>query len=135
MQRNPGSISSALAARCAGIAAALLVLMLALPASTAFAQAAGGPAWSDLKPSERSVLEPLHSQWSTIDPARKAKWREVAGRYHTLSPDEQQRVRARMADWDGMSASQRVEARSRFKESNQLPASERRARWEAYQSL
>jgi hypothetical protein len=109
-------------------------LALALPWQ-ATAQSVGGPAWSDLSPAEQHALEPLRGQWSGIDAERKAKWREVAGRYPSLSPDQQQRLRARMADWDGMSAAQRSEARSRFRESTQLPDAERRARWEAYQSL
>jgi hypothetical protein len=115
----------------------VLAVLAFVPAwQAALAQSGGGPAWAELSAAEQHALEPLRGQWGSIDPERKAKWREVAGRYPSLTPDQQQRLRARMADWDGMSATQRSEARNRFRESStQLPDSERRARWEAYQSL
>lgn len=118
-----------------GVLVAVALIALAAPVSGVLAQDASGPAWLELTAAEQHALEPLRTQWSTIDPARKAKWREVATRYHSLSPAEQQRLRARMVAWDGMSATQRTEARTRFRESNELPAAERKARWEAYQSL
>jgi hypothetical protein len=134
MTRNRAPYPLARAARC-GVLVAVALLALATAVGEALAQGASGPAWTELTAAEQQALEPLRGQWSAIDPARKAKWREVATRYHSLSPAEQQRLRARMVDWDGMSATQRTEARTRFRESNELPAAERKARWEAYQSL
>lgn len=91
--------------------------------------------WNTLSPAQREVLRPLQSQWALIDGPRRQKWLEVAARFPRMTADEQSLVRSRMSGWAGLPAKDRNEARARFQDSARLPQDERKARWEAYQSL
>lgn len=116
------------------LAVAALWLGLAL-AQGAWAQAAGGPSWSQLSPAQKSALAPLQQDWDQLDGQRKQKWLEVASRFRNMSPQRQERVRERMNEWARMTPAQRSEARVNYQQSKQLPPQDRQARWEAYQSL
>lgn len=97
--------------------------------------ASDGPAWTTLTPAQQKVLEPLKSDWAGLAAAQKSKWLEVATRLPTLPAAEQQRIRERMAEWTRLTPSERGQARLQFQESRQFSEADRRARWDAYQSL
>ena len=130
--------------------AALVVILASAPrvdaqsrpaASTAVAGASApaivgqGPAWSALKPAQREALKPLEREWAGIDSLRKRKWLEIAERYQRLSPPDQARLQARMAEWSRLTPMERGQTRLNFEEAKQAPAQDRRASWEAYQTL
>ena len=97
--------------------------------------AESGPLWRDLSASQRAALKPLERDWSGIDASHKQKWLEIAARYPSLPPAEQQRISARMAEWVNLSPSARGQARLNYQAARQLTPEERKARWQAYQSL
>ena len=111
--------------------ASLLCLMLAV----AGLAGAEPPAWNALTPTQRQALAPLQRDWAAIDPAGKEKWLEMAARFPAMSAAERQRLQERMQDWARMSPEQRSRARLQYQETRQFPTDEKRARWEAYQSL
>ena len=52
-----------------------------------------------------------------------------------MKPEDQATLHSRMTEWAGLSAQQRAQARLNFAEVKRLPADERKAKWEAYQTL
>lgn len=128
------------------VAAATLALAVLLGAgltatraqgTTGGAQAAalGAPAWQQLTPAQRQVLEPLSAQWGDMPASSREKWLQVAARYPKLGATEQQRLRERMTQWAALPASERGEARLRFQQARQMSPAERQQKWEAYQAL
>jgi hypothetical protein len=99
------------------------------------AKAGGGPAWSELKPSEQAALAPLKGEWASIDEARKRKWLKISEHYPTMNADDQARLHARMVEWAGMSPQDRAKVRTRYLEAKSIPGTDRQAGWEAYQAL
>jgi len=91
--------------------------------------------WSALTPLQRQALAPLQRDWAAIDPAGKEKWLEMAARFPAMSTAERQLLQERMQDWARMTPEQRSRARLQYQETRLLPTDEKRARWEAYQSL
>ena len=108
----------------------------AQPASTRAPATAGeGRSWASLSPAQQNALRPLQQEWHTIEANRKVKWIEVADRLPAMLPEERERVQARMTEWAKLSPRERGQARLNYKEAQQVPAQDRKARWEAYQSL
>jgi len=93
------------------------------------------PSWNSLTPAQKQVLAPLQRDWSSIEPSRRQKWLEVAARYPQMPAEDRERLQARMSEWARMTPSQRATARQQFQEVRRVPDEERRARWQAYQSL
>ncbi len=94
-----------------------------------------GVRWSNLKPAQQAALKPLEREWPGIDARRKQKWLELATRFPKLTAPEQARVQERMTEWAKLTPRERGEARLHFQEAKQLPEQDRRARWNAYQTL
>ncbi|MDP3413745.1 MAG: DUF3106 domain-containing protein, partial [Polaromonas sp.] len=98
-----------------------------------------GPAWVELSPAQREVLAPLASAWPSLSESHKRKWLEMARSYRALPPEEQAKMQGRMKEWVALTPQQRSQARLNFartKElSKELTAEEKKAKWEAYQSL
>ena len=111
----------------------------AAPAKTVVAQAFAGPSWNELTPVQREILQPLASAWPSLSQSHKRKWLEMARSYGSLPADEQTKMQGRMREWVALSPQQRTQARLNFartKElSKELTAEEKKAKWEAYQSL
>lgn len=109
------------------------------PAKTVVAQSFASPTWNELSPAQREILQPLASTWPSLSQSHKRKWLEMARSYRSLSPEEQAKMQGRMKDWVALSPQQRTQARLNFartKElSKELTAEEKKAKWEAYQSL
>ncbi|MFZ5547559.1 MAG: DUF3106 domain-containing protein [Pseudomonadota bacterium] len=116
------------------LAVAAMLLGLTWP-QLVVAQAANGPNWSQLSPSQKNALAPLQQDWDQLDAPRKQKWLEVASRFGTMSPQRQERVRERMNEWARLSPDQRNAARLNYQQSKQVSPQDRQARWEAYQQL
>jgi hypothetical protein len=98
-------------------------------------RAEAGPRWSELNPTQRATLKPLERDWAGIDSDRKHKWMAIAERMPTMPADERSRIQARMTEWAAMSPQQRGQVRLNFQEAKQVAPADRRAQWEAYQSL
>ncbi|MDP2818589.1 MAG: DUF3106 domain-containing protein [Polaromonas sp.] len=111
----------------------------ATPAKTVVAQAFAGPGWNELSPAQREVLTPLASAWPSLSQSHKRKWLEMARSYRSLPPEEQAKMQGRMKEWVALSPQQRTQARLNFAKtkelSKELTAEEKKAKWEAYQSL
>ncbi|GAB3478101.1 hypothetical protein GCM10011496_21080 [Polaromonas eurypsychrophila] len=111
----------------------------AAPAKTIVAQAFTGPGWTELSPAQRDILQPLASAWPSLSQSHKRKWLEMARSYGSLPADEQTKMQGRMKEWVALSPQQRIEARLNFAKtkelSKELTAEEKKAKWEAYQSL
>ena len=96
------------------------------------------PRWSELKPQQQKILEPLAQSWNAMDTARKKKWLGVAKRYPKMTPQEQQRIQSQMQNWNSLTTEQRQQARERYKKMEQLPAQKRKEikqRWYEYEHL
>jgi len=108
----------------------------AQPGSARASVTAGeGRSWASLSPAQQNALRPLQQEWHTIEASRKVKWIEIADRLPAMLPEERERVQARMAEWAKLSPRERGQARLNYKEAQQVPPEDRKARWEAYQSL
>jgi len=113
------------------LAAAWLVtcLVLSLPAH------ADDPPWPDLTPAQRGLLAPLRAHWPDMDADEQAQWLALTARADHMPADERARLQARIGDWARLSPGQRGQARLQYQQAQRWDASDRRARWEAYQSL
>lgn len=99
------------------------------------AKTTGGAAWSELSAAQQRSLQPLAAQWGTISEAQKRKWIALAQNYPKLSADEQTKLHSRMTEWVALSPQQRTEARLNFADTRKIPPDDKKAKWEAYQSL
>ena len=96
---------------------------------------ASGPQWSELSAGQQQSLQPLSAQWSTLSEAQKRKWIALAQNYPKLPPAEQAKLHSRMTDWVALSPQQRAQARLNFADTRKLAPDDKKAKWEAYQSL
>jgi len=112
---------------------------VAAPAKTVVAQASAGRGWHELSPAQREILNPLASAWPSLSQSHKRKWLEMTRSYGSLPADEQTKMQGRMKEWVALSPQQRIQARLNFAKtkelSKELTAEEKKAKWEAYQSL
>ncbi|MDW5444247.1 DUF3106 domain-containing protein [Polaromonas sp. SM01] len=111
----------------------------AVPAKTVVAQASAGPGWAELSPAQRDILKPLAPNWASLSQTHKRKWLQMAKSYPALPTDEQAKMQGRMQEWGALSSQQRTQARLNFAKtkelSKELTPEEKKAKWEAYQSL
>jgi hypothetical protein len=143
----PGKARVRLAGRCAllllvagaAVATAQPAPPAPTPGKTVVVAAFSGPAWAELSPAQREVLAPLASAWPSLSESHKRKWLEMARGYRALPPEEQAKMQGRMKEWVALSPQQRTQARLNFAKtrelSKELTAEEKKAKWEAYQSL
>ncbi|MDO9405773.1 MAG: DUF3106 domain-containing protein [Polaromonas sp.] len=96
-------------------------------------------AWSSLTPAQQHALRPLADHWAGMSEAQKRKWVEVSRTYPGMKPGEQAVLHSRMTEWVALTAGERAQARLNFartKElSKELTPDEKKAKWQAYQSL
>jgi hypothetical protein len=120
----------------------------AAPAAAATAKAnAGSPGkkpistagWSKLTPQQKSALQPLAQSWGSISAGQQRKWLEVSRNFPSMPAEDQANMHSRMAAWGALSNRERAAARLNFATtaelSQELSLEERKAKWEAYQSL
>ncbi len=107
----------------------------ARPAPPKAVKPAIGPAWKELSPAQQQSLRPLETQWGSLSEAQKRKWIALSQNYPRMSADEQAKLHSRMTEWVALSPQQRVQARLNFADTRKIPADDKKAKWEAYQSL
>lgn len=136
----------AIAAVCAGTALGIGVYLQqpsppiaptaeAPTAPPSAATAATDLAWARLTPRQHAALEPLKSLWPNLSDTHKRKWLALSGNFHQLSKDEQAVLQGRMREWAALTPQQRTLARLNFADAKQISQDQKRAKWEAYQSL
>jgi hypothetical protein len=120
----------------------------AAPAAATTAKTnAGSPAkkpkssagWSKLTPQQKSALQPLAQSWDSLSAGQQRKWLEVSRNFPSMPAADQANMHSRMALWGALSNRERAAARLNFATtaelSQELSLEERKAKWEAYQSL
>jgi hypothetical protein len=95
--------------------------------------------WFKLTPQQKNALQPLASSWDSLSAGQQRKWLEVSRNYRALSAVDKANMHSRMAEWAALSNRERAEARLNFATatelSHELTQQEKKAKWEAYQSL
>jgi len=94
-----------------------------------------GPKWVELSAEQKTTLAPLQHLWSGLEENRKRKWLAIAKTFPSLSPQAQATAQERMKEWAALSPTQRAQARLNFAQSQQLSNDEKKAKWEAFQTL
>jgi hypothetical protein len=93
------------------------------------------PAWKTLSPAQQEALAPLAPVWGEISSNRKRKWIALSANFKTLSPADKATLQGRMKEWASLSTADRNRARLNFAQTQELSSAEKKAQWEAYQSL
>ncbi len=95
--------------------------------------------WSKLTLQQQKALQPLARSWDSLSTGQQRKWLEVSRNYPALSDVDKANMHSRMAAWGALSNRERAEARLNFATTNELSheltAGEKKAKWDAYQSL
>jgi len=109
----------------------------AIPASApaAVKPAEAKPTWSELTPPQQQALAPLSGTWADLSEAHKRKWLALSQNFPKLPAAEQVTLHSRMKEWAALSPKQRVLARLNFGETKRISPDDKKAKWEAYQSL
>jgi hypothetical protein len=93
------------------------------------------PAWKTLSPAQQEALAPLAPVWGEISSNRKRKWIALSANFKSLSPADKATLQGRMKEWASLSTADRNRARLNFAQTQELSSAEKKAKWEAYQSL
>ena len=95
--------------------------------------------WSKLTLPQKNALQPLARSWDSLSPGQQRKWLEVSRNYPSLPAADKANMHSRMVEWGALSNRERAEARLNFATttelSHELTPQEKKAKWEAYQSL
>ena len=95
--------------------------------------------WSKLTPQQKTALQPLARSWDSLSAGQQRKWLEVSRNYPSMSAADKVSMHSRMAEWGALSNRERAEARLNFATTtelaHELTPQEKKAKWEAYQSL
>lgn len=91
--------------------------------------------WSELKPRQRQILQPLSSEWDRMDAVSREKWLKIAGRFSKATPQELQRIHERMQEWLKLTPEQRRIVRENHTRAKKLDPARKSAEWQQYQNL
>ena len=91
--------------------------------------------WQSLTQRQKQALAPLSVQWDNLTAPQQRKWLTIANNFLQLTDEEQVTMHSRMSEWAGLSTKERNQARFNFNSALSLPIDDKRAQWEAYQSL
>ncbi len=91
--------------------------------------------WKELSLAQQQALEPLAPHWASLSEAQRNKWLTISKNFANLPDYEKSTMHSRMAEWATLTPQQRIQARLNFGETNRLPQVEKKAQWQAYQSL
>ena len=97
--------------------------------------APGSISWSSLSREQKAALQPLASLWPTLGAEHQRKWIALTHNFNRMSQEERATLQSRMAEWVKLTPAQRTQARLNFGETRKLPIDDKKAKWEAYQSL
>lgn len=92
-------------------------------------------AWDQLTPGQKSALAPLRASWAGLTDGHRNKWLALTRNFSAMPASEQAILQGRMREWAALTPQQRAQARLTFGETRNLTPDDRRASWEAYQSL
>ena len=106
-------------------------------AAVAQARTPTGSDWAQLHATQRQALQPLAAHWAQLSEGQQRKWIALSKNYASMTVDEQTKLRGRMTEWAALTPQQRSQARLNFAESKAatLSPGDKKAKWEAYQSL
>lgn len=124
------AISAPAMAQVAAIASGPASIPLAVTAKTELR-----PLWKELTPAQQEALKPLAMHWNDISEPQKRKWLALSANYGKMNGTERANLHERMLDWGSLSVAERSRARLNFAEAKRLTPSEKKAKWEAYQTL
>lgn len=129
--------SSAMAEGAGGSGTAAVPAAGSAPAAkpAATARATASPSWARLSPAQQRALQPLAPIWHEIDGNRRRKWLALSANFNRMSPADQHTLQKRMRDWASLSTAERNRARLNFAQTRELTPQQKRAEWQAYQSL
>lgn len=91
--------------------------------------------WQKLSERQKQALSPLRDQWDTLTVQQRTKWLSISDTFLQLSDEEQLTMHGRMSEWARLSPKDRNAARFNFNSTRSLLIDDKRAQWEAYQSL
>jgi len=91
--------------------------------------------WKELTAAQQVALEPLAPHWTSLSEAQRKKWLAISKNFDTLPDYEKSTLHSRMAEWATLKPQQRIQARLNYGETNRITPVEKKAQWEAYQSL
>lgn len=91
--------------------------------------------WQKLSERQKQALSPLRGQWDTLTAQQRTKWLSISDTFLQLSDEEQMTMHGRMSEWARLSPKDRNAARFNFNSTRSLSIDDKRAQWEAYQSL
>jgi hypothetical protein len=108
---------------------------VALPSVNAAPSATTTGKWKELTAAQQLALEPLAPHWTSLSEAQKKKWLAISKNFDTLPDYEKSTMHSRMAEWATLTPQQRIQARLNYGETNRITPVEKKAQWQAYQSL
>jgi hypothetical protein len=89
--------------------------------------------WSQLNPTQRSMLAPLRSQWDQLPPRRQQRMAGHAEQWMQLPPERRAQIQQRMARWVQMTPEQRRDAMHGGEAFRAMPEADRQRVLDAYQ--
>ena len=89
--------------------------------------------WSQLNPTQRSMLAPLRAQWDQLPSRRQQRMAANAERWQQLPPERQAKIQQRLARWAQMTPEQRREASRGERAFKAMPQADRQRVQDAYQ--
>ena len=93
------------------------------------------PLWSELTPSQTTVLAPMAGQWNSFTLSDKRSWIKLASGFQKLPVDQQQKATARMVEWASLTPEQRLRVRSNFGIAKKAPQEQRVAEFQQYRAM
>lgn len=93
------------------------------------------PRWSELRPRQQQILEPLSSEWDKMDDISRQEWLKIAGRFSKAPPQELQRIHVRMQEWLKLTPEQKRIVRENSVRAKKLDPAQKSAKWQQYQNL
>ena len=91
--------------------------------------------WQSLTLKQKQALAPLGAQWDSLTAQQQKKWLTISDSFLQLTDEEQMTMHGRMSEWARLSAKERNAARFNFNSTLSLSIEDKRAQWQAYQSL
>jgi hypothetical protein len=89
--------------------------------------------WSQLNPTQRSMLAPLQSQWDQLPPHRQQRMAAHAEHWMQLPPERRAQIQQHLARWAQMTPEQRRDAMHGEESFRSMPEADRQRVLDAYQ--
>jgi hypothetical protein len=89
--------------------------------------------WSQLNPTQRTMLAPLQAQWDQLPPHRQQRMAAHAEHWMQLPPEQRAQIQQRIARWAQMTPEQRRDAAHGEETFRAMPEADRQRVLDAYQ--